>query len=90
MDSLEIIVLVVQMVWSFATIFGVCEFGESLSGSFQEINDTYNQLAWYLFPRHTQHMLTTLIMMAQAPAELNVFGSISCCRITLKNVCILN
>lgn len=86
LNSLEIIVLSIQMFWSFAGIFGVCEFGQRLSSSFEEINNLYDRFKWYLFPCDVQKMLTMLLIVAQHPVELHVFGSISCCRITLKNV----
>ena len=70
----------------FTQMFGVCEFGQQLSGAFEEINDVYDQFVWYKFPCKVQQVLPTLIMIAQQPVELHVFGSISCDRITLKNV----
>lgn len=83
---MEIITLSMCLFWSFTSIFAICEFGQRLCGAFEEINDAYNQLAWYLLPDNVQHMLTTLLMVAQKPVELEVFGSISCGRITFKNV----
>lgn len=74
------------MLWTFVLIFGICEFGERLCGSFQEINDLCDAFAWYSLPCDVQHILPTLIMMAQKPVELRIFGSISCGRITFKNV----
>lgn len=74
------------MFWSFAGIFGTCEFGQRLSGTFEEINDVYDQFDWYLFPCDVQRILTFLRVVAQNPIELHVIGSVSCGRITLKNV----
>lgn len=85
-DYLEIINLLNIMVWSFIIIFGVCEFGEKLSETFGEISYVYDQFTWYLFPYELQQDLATLIMFAQIPVELRVFGHISCGRITFKNV----
>lgn len=82
----DVIALFIGIFWSFSAIFGVCEFGKSLTGSFEEINDIYHQFAWYRFPFKAQQMLITLLVIAQEPIELHVFGSISCGRITLKNV----
>lgn len=87
MNSLVMINLFSLLVWSFAIIFSVCEFGEGLSGTFGEINYLYDQFAWYLFPNDVQHMLSTLMIFAQRPIELRVFGSVSCERITFKKVC---
>lgn len=74
------------MFWALATVFGFCEFGERLTGGFDEINQVYDQFVWYLFPYRAQHILTTLLMIAQKPVELCAFGSVSCGRITFKNV----
>lgn len=38
------------------------------------------------FPYKAQQLLPMLFIFAQRPVELHVFGSISCDRITLKNV----
>lgn len=83
---MEILALSIKMIWVFSFIFGVYEFGERLSGSFEELNDEYDQFAWHLFPMKAQRMLTVLLRMAQKPIELRVFGSTPCGRITLKNV----
>lgn len=81
MINLSIIVF-----WSFTLIFGVCEFGERLSATFEKINDVFGQSAWYLFPRKAKLMLPTLMIIAQKPLYLHVFGRITCGRITFENV----
>lgn len=74
------------MFWTFAAIFGVCEFGERLSATANGINDVYDQFAWYSFPWDVQQNITILIIFAQKPVSLRVVGSVSCGRITFKNV----
>lgn len=83
---MDIIDLSITMFWAFSIIFGICDFGERLSGTFDEINDVCDMFTWYLFPCDVQHMLKTLIIIAQKRVELYAFGSISCGRVTLKNV----
>lgn len=78
--------LTIQIFWCLAGIFGICEFGQQLCGTFGEINDIYDLFAWYLFPYKAQHMLTTLIIFVQRPVELHVIGSITCSRITFQSV----
>lgn len=85
-NTLELINLSIIMFWSFFVIFGICEFGERLSGTFAEINDVYDQFVWYLFPNRAQHMLPILLIVAERPVEVRVFGSNACGRITFKNV----
>lgn len=74
------------MLWVLAVVFGVFEFGERMSGTFDEISDVYEEFSWYLFPSTAQRMLTTLIILAQRPIEIQIIGSITCGRITFKNV----
>lgn len=74
------------MFLAFIIIFCVCDFGERLTGAFEEIVYVCNRFAWHLFPCHVQRMLSTLILVAQKPVELRVIGSISCGRITFQNV----
>lgn len=76
----------ITMVWVFVAISSICEFGERLSGTFNEINNVCDQLAWHLFPHDVQQLLSFLFMIVQKPTELRVFGSISCSRITFQNV----
>lgn len=57
-----------------------------MSGTFAEINDVYDQFAWYLIPCKAQHMLMILLIVVEKPVELRVFGSNTCGRITFKNV----
>lgn len=85
-NSLEIMNLVLIMCLAFVIIYGVYEFGEKLTGTFEEINDAYDRFAWNVFPYDVQTMIPTLIVVAQKPIELRVFGSISCGRITFRNV----
>lgn len=85
-NSLEIMNLVLIMCLSFVIIYGVCEFGEKMTGAFEEINDAYDRFAWTVFPHDVQTLMPILIMAAQKPIELRVFGSISCGRITFRNV----
>lgn len=69
--------LSIKIVWVFAFIFCVFEFGERLTCGFEEINDVYDQCSWYLFPCKAQQMLIMLLKIAQKPVELRVFGSTS-------------
>lgn len=74
------------MLLGYVIIFGVCELGDQLTCTFEEIEHVCDQFKWYLFPRNVKHMLPILIMAVRKPVELNVFGTISCSRITLENV----
>lgn len=67
-------------------VFVCCEFGHKLSKAFEEINDTIDRLNWYKFPVQIWKCLPILIVGAQTPATISVFGSVSCTREDFKNV----
>lgn len=85
-NTLDVMNLCLLMFMAISIIFGVCEFGEKLSETFGEVYDVYDQFAWYLFPYDVQQMLSIMMIVAQKPVELRVFGSISSNRITFRNV----
>lgn len=59
-NTLEIVYFCIIMFWTFAAIFGVCEFGERLSATVNGINDVYDQFAWYSFPWDVQQNIRLL------------------------------
>lgn len=71
---------------SYAMILVLCEFGERVRTVFDEIGIVIDEIKWYLFPVNTQKMLPTVLVVAQEPVELNIFGSIECNRRTFKEV----
>lgn len=84
----ELLPRCVEMSFALGIIFACCEFGHKLSEAFDQI-DYYiiGKLRWYNLPMYTRKMLPIVIMSAQEPATLNVFGSISCTRVDFKTVC---
>lgn len=85
-NSPELIVLSIQIFWAFIMLFGICELGQRFSGKCEEICDVLHQLRWYWIPFDTQQMLLTILLAAQKPIEIEIFGSISCNRNTFKEV----
>ena len=76
------------MFMGFTVVFVFCEFGHRLSKAFGEIEYIIEKLHWYKFPVQMWKLLPTLVMGAQKPAKLSVFGSVSCTREDFKKVCI--
>lgn len=70
----------------FVFTFVICELGQRFSIKFEKINIHSKQLKWYLFPCNTQKMVLIISIITQNPIELDIFGSISCNRITFKMV----
>lgn len=78
--------LLIELVWMLAAIITICELGERLNDSSERMSTVCDRLAFHLFPCDVQHKLINLIVVAQRPFDLLVFGSISCSRSTLKSV----
>lgn len=76
------------MIGSVGFVFVCCEFGHKLSYAFEEIDHVITQLDWYKFPLQLEKLLPILVVCAQQPADLRVFGSVSCAREDFKTVCL--
>lgn len=78
--------LVSMLFWSFTCMFIICEFGENVSTSFDEINDSIDALDWYLYPNGTQRYLPTLILQSQQPVLITGYANILFNRDAFKRV----
>lgn len=67
-------------------IFVVCELGQRLSNAFEEILDEFDRFHWYQFPLEISRSLVKILAVSQIPVEMEVFGSITCCRFVMKFV----
>lgn len=67
-------------------MFVICELGQKASNAFEEILEEFDGFNWYRFPHKIQRSLPMILIVAQMPVVLEVFGSISCCREVLKTV----
>lgn len=85
-DLTVLIMLMCEMTWAFAFVFVICEFGQKVSNAFIEIEHETGQLEWYLFTMDIQRILLILMIVAQNPVGLHVFGDISCDREDFKKV----
>lgn len=82
----ELLSLYVQLFTTIVGIFGICEFGERISFAFYKINIALDRFKWYRLPKEVQKMLPIIMIAAQEPVQLNIFGSVACNRITFKEV----
>lgn len=83
---MPLLVLIVNGIFAFTTVFIACELGEGMIEAFDEIDSTIDQLNWYLFPIEFQQILPMIIVNAQQLIEMECFGSIACTRDVFKNV----
>lgn len=91
-DELKIMTLgiaIVDIIAATLIISISCELGQRGSNAFDEILDEFDGFNWYKFPLETQRLLPMLIAEAQLPVEVEVFGSITCCRYVMQTVRIL-
>lgn len=75
-----------MMFWSFAIIFFLCEFGELLSGRFEECYDSFRRNDWHLCTVDTQHMLLVIFNGIQDPITIRSLGNVEYRRDLFKRV----
>lgn len=64
----------------------VCNIGENVTISFDKINESIYDIAWYECPVNLQKYLIPMIMASEKPLHIHVFGKYECCRDTFKEV----
>lgn len=74
------------MFWSFFAFFISCEIGEIAMETCGEFLFDFCQCDWYNFPVKMQKMLQAMILMAQEPCVIKIFGTIIVSRSTFKTV----
>lgn len=72
--------------YAVGLIFVACELGQRISDAFEEICDMIEKFNWYSFPDELKTNLTTILIVAQQPVEIECFGSIACSRFSFKKV----
>lgn len=82
----ELLQPLLSVVWSFAIVFGICEFGERLTGRFDVFDATLWQCNWYSYPIELQRSLPILMANAQQIPFLKSYGNITCTRDSFKMV----
>lgn len=85
-NPVELLPPIFSMTWSFAIIFGVCEFGGQLTQQFGEFDERLCKCKWYLWPIELQRMLIIVISNAQQPSYMLGYGNIVCTRYSFKQV----
>lgn len=78
--------LIVEVLYQFGSVFIISEFGEQLKNTFIQIDSSFEQLKWYLFPIDAQRILPLITANTQQEATVACFGSFSCTRDTFKKV----
>lgn len=76
----------ILMFWSFVQVFMFCDFGENVTGGFEELNDAILENDWYTFPIGIQRMFPIIMISIQKTVILHGFGNIPCTREAFKKV----
>lgn len=83
---MTLILVVGDAIIATFSIFITCELGQQGSDAFEGILDVFEKLNWHRFPNEIQRLLPMILASMQTPVELEVFGSITCCRYVMKSV----
>lgn len=87
-NLLELVITLLQVIYSFGVLLLACELGQRVTITFDECTALIDNFDWYLFPIEIQRMLTIVINFAQQPLVVKCFGSAACDRETFKYVSI--
>lgn len=63
--------------WVLGLVFISCEIGQQLTNLFEDINDRFDRLNWYLFPLKVQQLLPVVMINIQEPIVFQCFGMIN-------------
>lgn len=64
-----------------------CELGQRFTGTFIEVDATFERLHWYFFPIKVQRILPTISIALQKPIVIGCFGLVEFSRDEFKKVC---
>ena len=86
LNLIDIYITLLDLAWTFALIFSVCELGEQMSNGFDSFDDKLCQCDWYSFPIQLQQIYLIFLSNTQQPTNIACYGNISCTRDTFKKV----
>lgn len=85
-DPAFLFLLIFCSCYSFFMVFLVCEIGQRISNSFEKIWSKIDRFNWYLYPHDLKRALFIIMIFAQQPFDVDIFGSFACCRFSFKKV----
>lgn len=88
-NVLALSLTILSGITALALVFIACELSQRISDEFEKINWNINRFTWNLFPIEIKRMLPMIMAIAQKPAELECFGSITCSREVFKGVSVV-
>lgn len=86
-DPIEMITPSILVTWSFVLLFFYCEAGQFVMNEFEEFaHQSYQTIAWYLFPIEMQKMLVIVMLNTQQPVVVHGLANAMCMREIFKKV----
>lgn len=83
-DYLALLVTISEVFDVIIAVGTACELGERTNEMFGAIDDTFNETDWYLYPIEVQRMLSAVMIVAQKPIYVELFGSVTASRETFR------
>lgn len=80
------VVLFMQAVYAFGSVFVVCELCQRVSQAFNEVNGVFTEFDWIVFPKEVKRLIPISIIFAQQAIDVKFFGSLNCSRDSFKQV----
>lgn len=85
-DYLALLVTIAEAFHVILTVGLACEMGERVCGMFSAVDETMDEIDWYLYPIEVQRMLPAIMIVAQKSIYVEFFGSITASRETFQQV----
>lgn len=76
----------INVILSFALVFGGCEFGECMTERFSRFDDAFSRCKWYLFSMEMKRIYLIVLANTQQPSIVQSYGGIPCSRDSFKSV----
>lgn len=84
------VVLFFQTLYSFGSVFVVCELCERVTQGFNDINAIFSKHTYLSYPIEIQRLLPIMIIFTQQKVDFELFGSLTCSRESFEQVSSVN
>lgn len=88
LDPPEVLSILIEIGYTFVTLFAVSESGESITHQFNQFNENLWKCHWYSFPLAMQRIYSIVLVGVQEPVTILGYANTVCNRETFKIVII--
>ena len=82
----ELLSTLMQIGYTFGTLFAYCEFGERVTHQFNQFNEHFCNCDWYLFPIEIKRIFLIVLVGIQDPVIIQGYAITVCTRDAFKKV----